>query len=145
MANLEGKYWLVEVSTNLVTPSYTVVGCQQSATFDMSGNTIEANCKQSGAWSDSAVSTKSWTMSLDAYVDFTHTMGMTEFNGFFVNDTSFLIRLKPVDSAGDPLTGGQYIGGTAIVTSVSANGPSDDFSTYTVSIQGKGAPTFTNI
>jgi predicted secreted protein len=141
MANLLGERWLVEVSTNTETPSYVVVGCQAAATFEMSGDTIEANCKNSGAWSVGSVSSKSWTMTLDAYVDFGHNHGLEEFETSFVDSTPFLIRLKPVDADGDPLTGGSYRGGTGIVTSITANAPDDDFATYTINVQGQGAPT----
>lgn len=123
------------VSTNLVTPAYTAVGCETSNTFSVNGDTIDASCKDTGGWGDFILGEKSWEMSLDALTLFDATLGATQILGYIANDTEILVKIT-TDVTGDPVWSGN-----AIVSTFEHTGDNNGIANYSATFTGKGAPT----
>ena len=136
--NIPGKLILLYVSTDGGT-NYDAAGCQQNGAFTIGTDTIEAICKNGGAWSDALVSTKNWSATLDAFIAFDHVLGAKEFIGYIINDTVLDVKFTS-DVTGDP-----EWGGTCICTNFDANFDVGDFATYTVNLLGKGAPVIGSV
>lgn len=136
MALIEGTNFVIQASTDGV--AYTTIGCQADTSININGNTIEAICKNGGAWSDSSVSTFNWDASFTANFDVEHAYGAEEILAAMKAKTALDYRWVQVDSAGTPVTGGPQFDGSAAITSMTFNGAADGFLTYDVTLTGKG-------
>lgn len=137
MANIEGSNFVIQASDDDGS-TYTTIGCQQDTGLDVQGQTIEALCKNSGAWSDSSVSTFGWTATFTALFDVAHAFGAEEIFTAMKAKTALLYRWVQVDSAGDPVVGGPQFDGTAAIVGFTPSAPVDGYLTYDVSLTGKG-------
>lgn len=137
MANIEGSAIVIQASADGGS-TYTTIGCQQDTGIDVTGNTIEALCKNGGAWSDSSVSTFGWTANFTANFDVSHTYGAEEIFTAMKAKTTLDYRWVQVDTNGDPVVGGPQFDGQAAITGFSPQAPADGFFTYDVTLTGKG-------
>lgn len=140
MSTVKGKYHLIQVSTDLVTPSWQLLGCQKDGELSRTSDSFEMTCKQGGAWADGSKSTKRWTLTGSGLYDEEHTFGYKQLRDAFDNDTPLLVRRVQVDELGAEESGTEAEGGTAEVTDLSNPFPEGDGSAYNVTFTGKGAP-----
>jgi len=113
----------------------TLIGCATSGTLRVEADTIDATCKDSSSWGVSLIGQRSWSMDVDALIKFDATEGLEESIDYILNETEVVLKFS-TEVAGDT-----YWTGTAVASSVEANGPNNEVASWSVSFAGKGALT----
>lgn len=144
MANILGNNLLVYIDG--ATPALgKLVLCSTNCTLNLEQATTEASCKNAGGtkWSTSIAGTASWSISTDGL--YNPVLSAPSFDALAVKiiadadgtaDNSVSIVFEIENQANPNI---EYYSGTAILTSVSLNGPVDEFATYTAEFKGVGA------
>lgn len=128
-----GVNFLVYVNTGTVDlPVYTKVAGQRGGTFNRDASTLDLTSKDSNGWDDVDYSNSSWSIEADGLLVESDT-GYLELEDAFMNKATVMVRFETA-------AGAKYEG-TAIITSFPVEAPYDDNATYSVTLQGKGAPT----
>jgi predicted secreted protein len=111
------------------------VTCQTNAEINMSTETFDTTCKDSGAWSEPRPGTKSWTASGEFNVDNAAALGAKQFfNGW---DSQVLVDIIFGTGSSFEYEGSGYI--TSLTTSSQGN---DAAVTGTFEITGAGPLTY---
>lgn len=114
-------------------PVWTLIGGQQSADLSMSADDIDVSDKNSGGWGETEAGIKSTELTLE---------------GIICNGDEGYAALKDAFIKGEPVDICRYASdGTAdrnwySITELSDETPHDDAATFSVTLAGKGAPTF---
>lgn len=110
------------------------VTCQVDASLNMSTNTFETTCKDSGANAEFLPGSKSWTMSGSGNFRFDATYGFEDFFDMWDGQTSATAVFQTA------VTGDLKFSGTVYLTSLSASSSGNDEAvTYDFELQGTGA------
>ena len=115
------------------------VTCQVNAEINMSTETFDTTCKDSGAWSEPRPGTKSWECSGEYNVAFDATVGAFQLFTWWDAQTEIDIVFGTGEASDFEYAGSGYI--TALTTSSQGN---DAAVTGTFTIVGAGALTFTS-
>lgn len=114
----------------------TKITCQVDATLDLSTETFDTTCKDSGSWSTPFPGTKSWTISGSGNLAFDATNGWNELYDAWDNQTSLTVIFTTA------VTGDKKYSGSAYVTSLSATSSGNDGAvTFDFEFTGTGALT----
>ncbi len=136
---LQGKEVLLYINYGDTTtatydaPSWTLIGGQTTADFDMSADSIDASNKSSGGWGETYAGIKSTELSLE---------------GIICKSDEGYTALKDAFIKGEAVDLCRYAAnGTADrnwynITELSDSTPHDDMATFSVTLAGIGAPTF---
>lgn len=114
-------------------PVWTLIGGQQSADLSMSADDIDVSDKNSGGWGETVAGIKSTELTLE---------------GIICNGDEGYAALKDAFIKGEAVDICRYASdGTAdrntySITELSDETPHDDAATFSVTLAGKGAPTF---
>lgn len=118
-------------------PVWTKIAGQRGATLNRSAETMESTSKDSTGWKEFEQSFKEWSIEAEGLlVD--GDAGYLELEEAFNNGTKLKVELK-MDTAGDKWTG------SVIVTDLPVEMPYDDLVSYSVTLQGSGALTKTEV
>ncbi len=135
MGKVAGVDILILVDTGTSgTPAWTAVGGQRGATLSESVDTIDMTTKQSGGYTEHEYGLASWTISAD---------------GLYVSDDTGYKALVDAMRQKKKLkvrwqeAGTDTYEGDCLVTSRDLEGPYDGEATYSVELQGTGAPVLT--
>mgnify|MGYP003639218282 CR=1 FL=1 len=104
-------------------------------TLDVTGDTREANTKDSSGWREYLASFKSWTMSGESLLALDSAHGFTQLLAIMEADTVIKVKIS------SEVTGDKYWTGSALITSISMSTPMEDNGSMSYSIQGSGALT----
>lgn len=134
---LQGKEVLLYInygeSATEAAPVWTLIGGQTTADFSMSADDIDASNKASGGWGETYAGIKSTELSLE---------------GIICNGDEGLAALKDAFINGEAVDVCRYAeDGTADrnwynITEFSDETPHDDMATFSVTLNGIGAPKF---
>lgn len=130
---MKGVDILIKVNTGTeAVPVWTNVGGQRGATLSESADTIETTHKASGGYKEYEYGYGDWTISCDGL--------------YIENDAGYealvtAMRTKAKVKARWVEANGDTYEGTALVTSRDLEGPYDGEATYSIELQGSGAPT----
>jgi predicted secreted protein len=116
------------------------ISCQTNAELQLSTETFDVTCKDSGAWAAPRPGTKSWTMSGEALLAFDATYGFQDLFDLWSGQTlaSFLIS---TGTSGDT-----YFYGDGYITDLSLSSQGNDAGvTFTYTFTGTGAITRTTV
>lgn len=113
----------------------TLIGCATSGTLRVEADQIDATCKDSDSWGAALTGRRSWGMDCDALIKFDATEGLEEAIDYILNETTVVLKFST------EVTGDTYWTGSAIATSVEANGPNNEVASWSVSFEGQGALT----
>ncbi len=100
----------------------TAVTCQVDATLDLSQETFDTSCKDSGSWSTVEPGDKSWSISGMGRLDWAASNGFDDLHDAFEAGT------KPTFMFSDGTTGNKKFTGTGLITKL------------TLKSSGKNAP-----
>lgn len=127
-----GVDFLIMVNTGTAeTPTYTNVGGQRGGTINFETDTIDLTSKDNYGWSFEDYGIASWNIEGDGIFsesDATHDAIIDA----FMNKEAIKVRYK--------YPSGQAYEGTCIITEFPIEAPYDDVATYSVTLQGQGAP-----
>lgn len=128
MTKVKGVDVLIKIGTN-------TVGGQRGATLNMAADTVDVTTKDSNGWKESELGFKEWGIEFDGLwvVD---DAALTALQTAFMNDT-------PV-SASVAMPNGDTYSGTALLTEFPIEAPYDDNVTYSGTLTGTGALTYTD-
>lgn len=117
------------------------VGCQTSATLTVNVGTREVICKDSDDFKSLLVGLKDWSVSGGGLLAFDHALGGMDLVNLALTNPVVTVRW------GSTVPGDKYIEGTAILTSVTLEGPNKgENSTYSYEVAGSGVFTIgTNV
>ncbi|WP_051667413.1 phage tail tube protein [Exiguobacterium oxidotolerans] len=121
---------MVNTGTSEV-PAYTKVGGQRGGTINFETDTIDLTSKDSDGWSFEDYGISSWNIEGDGIFTEDDTTHDALINAF-MNKESLLVRYK--------YPSGKAYEGSVIVTEFPIEAPYDDVATYSVTLQGQGAP-----
>ncbi|HYG59076.1 MAG TPA: phage major tail protein, TP901-1 family [Symbiobacteriaceae bacterium] len=130
---MKGVDILIKVNTGTAElPVYTDVGGQRGATLSESADTIEMTHKASGGYKEYDYGDGDWTISCDGV--------------YIPDDTAYGALVTAMRTKAKVLVrwveaNGDIYQGTALVTSRELEGPYDGEATYSIELQGSGAPT----
>ena len=120
----------------------TAIGHTSSCTIGIEAATIEVTDKGSGGWSEFLGGVKSWTVEAEGFVNYAATNGVNALFASLTNGDEVEVRFSIEPTPGPPESfpnNTKYFYGTAIVTSLSQEAPSEDAATFSVSFQGTGS------
>lgn len=127
-----GIDFLIMVNTGTPeVPAYTKVGGQRGGTINFETDTIDLTSKDSDGWSFEDYGISSWNIEGDGIFTEDDTTHDALINAF-MNKESLLVRYK--------YPSGKAYEGSVIVTEFPIEAPYDDVATYSVTLQGQGAP-----
>ena len=135
MAKLNGTDVLIYTSTDGGS-TWKAVAHTSSATLGIEAATIEVTDKGSGGWSEFLGGVKSWTMEGEGFINYgtgAPDTGVSDLFDLLIGDSTVQVRFTTNK------TGDRIFSGTALVTSLSQEAPSEDAATYSMSFQGTGA------
>lgn len=118
---------LVDLDGNL-----TQVARATSHTLSVSEDLRDTTSKDSGGWSENAEGLRSWTVSIEALFVYDKAENYNSFFRELEGRNSFTVRFTTEQ------TGDIYYEGTARITSLEAESPTEDNVTYSVEMEGSG-------
>jgi predicted secreted protein len=120
----------------------TKIGYATSASITMNHNLRDTSTKDSAGWRDQLEGQRDWEVSVEGMVIFTTAAGsisdltMDElYSTYIASRTEFTLKFST------EITGDIYWHGQAFMTSLSADTPNEDSSTWSGSFSGTGALT----
>jgi len=128
MENIKGIDFILEVQQGA---NFVQVGGQQGATLNRSKESIETTSKDSAGWRNRVGGIKEWGIEADGLLVINN-QGYTLLENSFMNDTKLNVRI------GTP--SGQRFSGEVIVTDFPLEAGFEDMATYSVTLEGCGAP-----
>lgn len=131
MAKVKGNDLRVYVGTELLVH-------EKSCKLNLSANSIDTVSKDSGAWAESIVGRKSWSIDATCQVDYATSAGKetyTDLLDAYLAGTVLNVSFKIATVGGISLSGDAYI------TSMPHNSPDEDIATFDITLQGTGALT----
>jgi len=149
MAKILGNNLVVRIGTSVSDP---VILCSTSCTLNLNQNTVEASCKGDPAtsgdkWTSAIAGSASWDISTDNLYDDDITkesfdklaqLIINDANGTADNSADVVFEI--VGAVAPNIT--TYTG-TVMLTDISLNGPTDEYSTFTANFKGLGILTQT--
>lgn len=127
MAKIKGVDVLIKIGT-------TTIGGQRGATLNIAADLTDVTTKDSNGWKENEAGFKEWSL---------------EFDGLWVVDDAGLEAIRNAILNGTTvdavmaMPGGDTYGGSALVTEFPIEAPYDDNVTYSSSMTGTGALTYT--
>ncbi len=116
--------------------SGTKITCQVDASLELSSETFDTTCKDSGAWATPVPGTKSWSMSGSANLAFDATNGWNELYDAWTDQTAITVLITTA------VVGDKKYSGSAYVTSLSLTSSGNDGPvTFDFEFTGTGALT----
>lgn len=116
----------------------------QSCSLSVNMDTIDITTKDSSGWNEFIGGVRNFTLSADGLMDFNSTATDTEFdqlfdqlNGRTAVDFTFTLAATA--------SGDYFYTGDGFITSIEISGGTEDAPTYSVSIQGTGVLTQTDV
>lgn len=114
-------------------PVYTKVGGQRGGTLTMENDPIELTTKDSDGFNEYDYGFSDWSLEADGLYVVNETSHDALIDAF-LNKEQVLARWRRSDGTGKGFEG------STIITEYSIEAPYDDESTYSISLQGSGAP-----
>lgn len=134
MAKINGNDLVIKfASTEMGTKN--VFAHAQNATLSFSNSLIETTTKASSSWMENLAGKKSFTLSTDGLIDYASVANAQNFEAFVDIAIAGTLIYFTFGAGNDTYDGSGYI------DSFSANGPTDDAASYSVSITGTGTLT----
>jgi predicted secreted protein len=121
-----------------ITVEGTQIDCVVDATLETSRDLFDTSCKDDGGWATNGQGQGSWSVSGNARVDFSSTMGYQELVALLLDRTAIAELVFTSDTVG-----GLVATGAASIASLSFAAPNEDSATFDFSITGNGALTVT--
>lgn len=121
----------------------TKVAYATSASISMNHNLRDTSTKDSGGWRDQLEGQRDWEVSVEGMLIFTNLDG-TAISGLTMNElytNQIATRASYELKFSTEVTGDIKWSGTAFLTSLSADTPNEDSSTWSASFSGTGALT----
>lgn len=115
------------------------ITCQTNAEINMTTETFDTTCKDSGAWAEPRPGTKSWTASGEYNLAFDAALGGVQLFNAWTNQTEVDVVFGTGENGDFEYAGSGYI--TSLTSSSQGN---DAAVTGTFEITGAGALTFTS-
>ncbi|GAB2539808.1 phage tail tube protein [Rufibacter soli] len=126
----------------VLTKNGVVVGCQQTATLDLTAEELDAVCAASGGWAEFSKGRKSWTMSLDALLrEATEADAATN----YTFHDAFDDFISPDNVEVSMRIGSFLYAGSAFHNGLGASTSQTDTQTWTTSLRGTGPLTKTPV
>lgn len=129
---VKGVDILILVEDPITSGTFIEVGGQRGATLSETNETLETTNKGSGGYKEYEYSFGDWTISADG-VYITGDAGYVALVDALRNKQKVVVQWTEA--------GTQVYEGTALVTSRELEGPYDAEATYSLELQGSGAPT----
>lgn len=107
-----------------------------SASLSINHSVRDITSKDSSAWSESLEGLRDWTIDFEGLFAFDSTYGIVDLEGVLTARTAVTVRFST------EVTADEYWEGTAFLTSLSADGATEESSTFSGSFQGTGALNF---
>lgn len=137
MAHENGIDFILNVNTGTDSvPVWTKVGGQRGATLNRSADTVETTSKDSDGYKSYEASFKDWSIDADGLI-VTDDAGWVEMEDAF--EAGSKLKVQFVTASGDKYDG------SVIITDFPVEAPYDDMATYSVTLQGTGAPVKTTV
>lgn len=116
----------------------------QTCSLSINMDTIDITTKDSSGWNEFIGGAKSFTLSADGLMDFNSTGTDTEFDQLF-DQLSGRTAVDFTFTLASTTSGDYFYTGDGYITSLEVSGGTEDAPTYSVSIQGTGALTQTDV
>lgn len=131
MAKVAGVDVLLKVNTGTdVTPVYTALGGQTSATLNRSAGTIDTTDKNSNGWAETMAGIKTWSVDCDSFVVLGNA-GLEALITAFEARTALKISIQVGTG-----TGSYTYTGSVVITDFPEEYPQDDAVSISLSLQG---------
>lgn len=129
MSKINGDLMLMLIN------GYTIAG-QKNGGASFSADMLDATAKDSGGWKEFIAGWKSATFTLENLYD-PDVAANTDFSSIFaLFKAGSVVTLK----WGEVVAGRKYFSASALINKVDINGPANQLSSYTISLQGTGEP-----
>jgi predicted secreted protein len=115
--------------------SDTLIACATSASLDLSTNMSDATCKDNNGAEQIKPNQQTWSMGLDGMLAFDAAYGWSDLVAAWKAGTKLTVKWGTAESGDENYSGDAYI------DSLSAQGPLNEASTYSVNFRGSGPLT----
>jgi len=130
MSKINGDLMLMLIN------GYTIAG-QKNGGASFSADMLDATAKDSGGWKEFIAGWKSATFTLENLYDPDSGLNTDLSSIFSLFKAGTTVTLK----WGEIVAGRKYFTSSALITKVDLNGPANQLSSYSISLQGTGEPT----